>query len=48
MTDFEQLPAPLTPPDCNLRGLLFVPQRSPNLTDWAVTFDGVSGSVGYT
>lgn len=48
MQDFNSYICPLTPRDCNLRGLLFVPQRSPNLTDWAVTFDGVSGSVGYT
>lgn len=33
MTDFEQLPAPLTPPDCNLRGLPFMPLHTERLLD---------------
>lgn len=33
MTDFDQLPAPLTPPDCNLRGLPFMPLHTERLLD---------------
>lgn len=33
MTDFELLPAPLTPLDCNLRGLPFMPLHTERLLD---------------
>ncbi len=33
MAEFQQLPAPLTPPDCNLRGLPFMPLHTERLLD---------------
>jgi uncharacterized protein YdaU (DUF1376 family) len=33
MTELNQLPAPLTPPDCNLRGLPFMPLHTERLLD---------------
>lgn len=33
MTDIDQLPAPLTPQDCNLRGLPFMPLHTERLLD---------------
>lgn len=47
MEKYQDSPQPRTRDDCNSRGLPFMWQGSPNLTDRALSSDGVSGSVGY-
>lgn len=47
MEKYQDSPQPLTRDDCNSRGLPIMPQGSPNLTDRAVSSDGVSVPVGY-